>query len=81
MPVEIVRIDGEHHLHHFARGLLRLLVVFLKCALHMAEIALNSQRCRDELLVRGQAVVGEDEETVTCSLCERRLHCQRRRTG
>ena len=43
MPVKIVFIDGEHHLHHLARRVLLPLVIFLKGALHMAEIALHAE--------------------------------------
>ena len=49
MSVEAVSVDGEHHLHHFARSLLRLFVVFLESILDVTEIALDSERCRDEL--------------------------------
>src|SRR5579872_7394046 len=49
MPVEIVRVDREHHFHHLARSLLVLLVVLFKRALHVAEIALYSERRGDEL--------------------------------
>jgi hypothetical protein len=49
MGVEIILVDGERHLHHLPRCLLRLLVVFVERILNVAKIALNSQRSRDEL--------------------------------
>src|ERR1700756_3872855 len=42
MAIEIILVDGEHHLHHFSRGLLWLLVVFVESILNVAELALNS---------------------------------------
>ena len=41
MAVEIVFIDRKHHLHHFPRGLLWLLVVFVVSILIVAELALD----------------------------------------
>src|SRR5712691_10992180 len=49
MPLKVVLIDGEHHLHHLPRSLLGLLVVFLECALYVTEFALHAQRRRNEL--------------------------------
>ena len=49
MAFEVVFVDGKHHGHHFARGLLGLLVVFFEGALDVAELALHAQRCGDEL--------------------------------
>ena len=49
LTFEVVAIDRHLHLDHLARGLLRLLVVLLKRAAHVAEIALHPQRIGNEL--------------------------------
>jgi hypothetical protein len=49
MPLKVSLIDGEHHLHHLARGLLVSLVVLFKGILHVAELAFHTERCCDEL--------------------------------
>src|SRR5580658_3827628 len=41
MSLEVIFINSKHHLHHLPRGLLRFLVVLLKCTLHMAKLALH----------------------------------------
>src|SRR5581483_2487727 len=56
MSVEIILIDGEHHAHHLARGLLRLFVIFLEGIFQMAEIALHPQG-RGYKLHRGNDLV------------------------
>src|SRR5579862_2815472 len=58
MAVKIIRVNGEHHPHHFPRSLLGLFVVFLKRALYVAELALHAQRCRDELHGGNQLIGG-----------------------
>ena len=53
MAFEIVFVDGEHHLHHFAGGDFRLLVVFVEIetffAADVAVLALDAERGGDEL--------------------------------
>jgi uncharacterized membrane protein YidH (DUF202 family) len=49
MSLKIIFIDGKHHLHHLARGLLGLFIVFVESVMHVAELALHSQRSRNEL--------------------------------
>src|SRR5712692_7660628 len=56
MILEGAFVDGEHHLHHLARGLFGLLVVLLKRALHVAVFALNPKRGGDELHRRDELV-------------------------
>ena len=43
LTVEVIFINSEHHLHHFARGLLWLLIVLLERALHVAELTLHAE--------------------------------------
>jgi len=54
--IEVALIDSEHHLHHFASRLLRLLVVLIECAFNMAVFALHAQRSGDELHRRNELV-------------------------
>lgn len=44
LALEIVGVDADHHLHHFAGGLLRFLVIFVERVLYMAVAALHAQR-------------------------------------
>src|SRR5690242_11934896 len=50
---EIVFVDGEHHLHHFARGYFCLLVVLVELHLlafaNMAVLAFDTERSGNEL--------------------------------
>ncbi len=50
---EIVFVDGEHHLHHFASGDFRLLVVFVEIetfiAADVAILTFDAERSGDEL--------------------------------
>ena len=41
-PFETVLIQIKHHLHHFPRGLLRLLVILFEVTLYVTETALHS---------------------------------------
>ena len=52
--IEILLVQGKHHLHHLAHGLLGLLVALIESAADMTEIAFHSQRSRDELHGRNQ---------------------------
>ena len=56
MSVKVVLVNGEHHLHHFARRLLRLLVVLVHGVLDVAVLAINSQRCRYKLHGRNHLI-------------------------
>src|ERR1700693_1501077 len=58
LSLEIVLIDGEHHLHHFASSLLGLFIVLLGRSLNVAETALHSERVGNELHRRDQLVRG-----------------------
>ena len=58
LPIEILLVDGEHHLHHFSRGLFGLLVILLESVMNVAELALDSERSGDELHGRKQIVGG-----------------------
>src|SRR5262249_338365 len=49
MAVEIRLVYGKHHLHHLSRNLLRLFVILLESALDVTEIALHTERSRNEL--------------------------------
>jgi hypothetical protein len=54
----VALVDGHLHLDHLARRLFCFLVVFIKCALHMAELALHAQRITEELHAGLQLVSG-----------------------
>src|SRR5271156_3692758 len=56
MALEVLLINGEHHLHHFPRHQLRLLVVLLERALHMTKLALHAERSGNELHRRNQLI-------------------------
>ena len=65
MTLEVVLVDGKHHFHHFARGLLVFLVVLFERILHVAELAFHAQRSCNELhggkdLVRGNSLQNFD---------------------
>src|SRR3979411_839600 len=49
MAVEVVLVDGHHHLDHLARGRFLRLVVGREVALHMAELAILTEREREGL--------------------------------
>jgi hypothetical protein len=49
MSLEVVFINGEHHLHHLSRSQLRFLVILFAGAFHMAELASHAQGRGDEL--------------------------------
>src|SRR6266446_6078213 len=57
VSLEIVLIDGHHHVNHLPRGDFGLLVVFLKSMLHVAVFAFHSERSRNELH-RGDKLIG-----------------------
>src|ERR1022692_552595 len=56
MSPEVILINGKHHLHHFPCRLLRLLVVLLERALHVAKFAAHAQRGGNELHPRNQLI-------------------------
>jgi hypothetical protein len=56
LPIEVVAVDGSHHLHHLPRGLLRFLVIFLQSTFDVAVTAFHPERVSDELHCRDQLV-------------------------
>ena len=58
MIVKVVFIDREHHAYHLARRLLGFFVILFKRVFQMAEVALHSQRGRNELHRRNELVGG-----------------------
>ena len=58
MTIKVVFIDSEHHSHHLARRLLGFFVILFKRVFQMAEVALHSQRGRNELHRRNELVGG-----------------------
>jgi hypothetical protein len=49
VALEVLLVDGHHHGHHFARHEFGFLVVLVVGVLHVAVLALDSKRGRDEL--------------------------------
>src|SRR5271165_4628364 len=59
MAFEVAVVDGKHHLHHLARGLLWLFVVFVESVSDVAVLALDPQGGGDELHGWNELVGGD----------------------